>query len=217
MSEATMTLEERIADVRARIARAAAGRPVTLVAVTKTHPPELIRAAVAAGLTDFGENYVQEWARKRDALADLPIRWHFIGHLQKNKAKDVVGRVALVHGVDSIELAQTLDRRAAKREDVLVEVNVGGETSKSGVVPAELPALLAGMKPLEKVRCRGLMCIPPPGGGRPGFQLLAKLAREHGLPELSMGMSDDFEEAIREGATIVRVGTALFGQRPDKI
>jgi len=210
-------LEERIADVRARVARAAAGRPVTLVAVTKTHSPETIRAAAAAGLTDFGENYVQEWAQKRDALADLPIRWHFVGHLQKNKAKDVVGRVALVHGVDSIELARTLDRRAAAPQDVLVEVNVGGEASKSGVAPAALPALLEAMSSLEKVRCRGLMCIPPPGRGRPGFQLLARLANDSGLPELSMGMSDDFEEAIREGATIVRVGTALFGQRPAMI
>lgn len=213
-------LEARIADVRARVARAAVGREVTLVAVSKTHPPETIRAAAAAGLTDFGENYVQEWAAKRDALADLPIRWHFVGHLQKNKAKDVVSRVALVHGVDSLELAQTLDRRAASPQDVLVEVNVGGEASKSGVAPVQLPALLDAMAALEKVRCRGLMCIPPPGRGLPGFRLLAELAREHGLPELSMGMSDDFEEAIREGATIVRVGTALFGARdyrPDKI
>ena len=208
-----MTVEERIADVCARVARAAAGRKVTLVAVSKTHPPEIIRAAAAAGLTDFGENYVQEWARKRDALADLAIRWHFIGHLQKNKAKDVVGRVALVHGVDSLELAQTLDRRAAAPQDILVEVNVGGEASKSGVAPVELPALLRGMSALEKIRCRGLMCIPPPGRSVPGYRLLAKLAKDHGLPELSMGMSDDFEEAIAEGATIVRVGTALFGAR----
>lgn len=209
-----MTLAERIASVRARIARAAAGRPVELVAVTKTHPPEVVRAAHTAGLSAFGENYVQEWAQKREALAGLDIAWHFIGHLQKNKAKDVVGRVALIHGVDNLALAQALDRRAAEAQDILVEVNVGGEASKAGVAPPELAALLRDLRALDKVRCRGLMCIPPPGRGRPGFRALAALAREHGLAELSMGMSEDFEEAIEEGATIVRVGSALFGPRP---
>jgi hypothetical protein len=209
-----MTLAERVADVRARIARAAAGRPVTLVAVTKTHPPETVRAAHAAGLDVFGENYVQEWSAKRQALADLPIAWHFVGHLQRNKAKEVAGKVALVHGVDGLALAEALDRRAPAPQDILVEVNVGGEASKAGVAPAELPALLAGLRALDKIRCLGLMCIPPPGQGRAGFRLLAALARDHGLAELSMGMSDDFEEAIEEGATIVRVGTALFGPRP---
>ncbi len=208
-----MTLAERIAEVKARVARAAGGRPVELVAVTKTHPAELVRAAHQGGLTAFGENYVQEWAQKRQALADLPIAWHFVGHLQKNKAKDVVGRVALIHGVDDLALAQTIDRRAAAPQDVLVEVNVGGEASKAGVEPAALPALLRELGGLEKVRCRGLMCIPPPGAGRPAFRMLAALARDHGLAELSMGMSDDFEEAIEEGATIVRVGTAIFGAR----
>ena len=128
-----MTLAERIADVRARMVAAAQGRPVTLVAVTKTHPPAVVRAACAAGLSVFGENYVQEWAAKREALAELGIAWHFIGHLQKNKAKDVAGRVALIHGVDSLGLAQALDRRAAAPQDVLVEVNVGGEVSPATV------------------------------------------------------------------------------------
>ncbi len=210
-----MELAARIAGVSARVERAAGGRAVKLVAVTKTHPPELVRAAHAAGLRVFGENYVQELTGKRAALADLDgIEWHFIGHLQRNKAKEVAGQVALIHGVDGLPLAEALDRRAARAQDVLVEVNVAGEASKAGIAPAELPALLDGMKKLERVRCRGLMCIPPPGeDNRPRFRLLAELARAHGLPELSMGMSDDFEAAIEEGATIVRVGTAIFGAR----
>ena len=208
-----MTLPERVEAVRARIARAAGGRAVKLVAASKTHPAELIRAGFAAGLVAFGENYVQELAAKRAALADLPIEWHFIGHLQRNKAKDVVDRVALIHGVDSVALAEALARRATRVQDVLIEVNVGGEASKAGVAPADLKGVLAGIAPLEKVRCRGLMAIPPPGDNRQHFRTLAALAREHGLPELSMGMTDDFEVAIEEGATLVRVGTALFGPR----
>jgi pyridoxal phosphate enzyme (YggS family) len=208
-----VSLEARIADVQARIARAAAGRPVTLVAVSKTHPAELVRAAHRAGLRVFGENYVQEWAGKRDALADLDLEWHFVGHLQKNKAKDVAGKVALIHGVDSLALAQAIDRRAAAPQDVLVEVNLGGEASKAGVAPGELGGLLEAMRALPRARVRGLMCIPPPGDTRPHFRRLAALAREHGLAELSMGMSDDYEAAIEEGATIVRVGTAIFGPR----
>jgi PLP dependent protein len=209
-----MTLGERIAAVQERVARAARGRPVTLVAVTKTHPAQTVRAAHAAGLRVFGENYVQELAAKRAALADLDLTWHFIGHLQRNKAKEVAGRCALIHSVDSLALAQALDRRAAATQDVLVEVNVAGETTKSGVAPADVPALLEALAPLARVRCRGLMCIPPAGeDSRPHFRRLAGLARAHGLAELSMGMSDDFEAAIEEGATIVRVGTVLFGPR----
>lgn len=206
-------LAERIAAVQARIARAASGRPVTLVAVTKNHPPELVRAAAAAGLSTFGENYVQELAAKQAALTELPISWHFIGHLQRNKAKDIVNRVALIHGVDNLALGQALDRRARAPQDVLVEVNIGAEATKSGVKPTELAPLLRDLAGLEKIRCRGLMAIPPPGDTRRHFKALAALAREHGLPELSMGMSDDFEAAIEEGATFVRVGTALFGTR----
>lgn len=209
-----MTIAERVAEVRERVARAAAGRAVTLVAVTKTHLAERVREAHAAGLRVFGENYVQELAAKQAALADLPLEWHFIGHLQKNKAKDLAGKVALIHGVDSLALAQAIDRRAARAQDVLVEVNVAGEASKAGVAPDALPALLDGVRGLAKVRVKGLMCIPPYGGdNRPHFRRLAELARAHALPELSMGMSDDYEVAIAEGATIVRVGTALFGPR----
>jgi pyridoxal phosphate enzyme (YggS family) len=208
-----VTLGERIASVRARIERAAAGRKVTLVAVTKTHPPEVIRQAAAHGLTAFGESYAQELGQKRAALGDLALDWHFIGHLQRNKAKDVVG-VSLIHGVDGLALAQAIDRRAAAPQDVLVEVNVAGEATKAGVAPGEVGPLLDEMAKLARVRCRGLMCIPPLGeDNRARFRRLAALARDFGLPELSMGMSDDFEVAIEEGATLVRVGTALFGPR----
>jgi pyridoxal phosphate enzyme (YggS family) len=210
-----VSLDEQIAAVRARVARAARGREVTLVAVSKTHPAEVLRAAHAAGLRVFGENYVQELVAKQAALADLgDVAWHFVGHLQRNKAKDVAGRVALLHGVDSLALAQAIERRAAAPQDILVEVNTAGEASKAGVAPADLPALLGELRALAKVRCRGLMCIPPAGeDNRLRFRALAELAREHALPELSMGMSEDYEVAIEEGATIVRVGTAIFGRR----
>ena len=210
-----MTLAERVAEVQARVARAADGRRVTLVAVSKTHPPEVVRAAHAAGLRVFGENYVQEWSQKRAALADLDLEWHFVGHLQRNKAKDLAGKVALIHGVDGLALAEAIDKRGD--QDVLVEVNLGGEASKAGVAPSELPALLDGLRGLSRVRCRGLMCIPPPSNDpRPHFRRLAALAKEHRLEEVSMGMSDDYEVAIEEGATIVRVGTAIFGERASR-
>jgi pyridoxal phosphate enzyme (YggS family) len=206
--------------VRARIAAACAraGRAeasVTLVAVAKTKPAEVVREAFAAGLSAIGENYVQELTAKQAALADLPIAWHYIGRLQRNKAKDVAGKVALIHTVDSLALAEALDRRAAAPQDVLVQVNLAGEEQKGGVGEAELPALLDGIAALAKVKCRGLMIIPPAeGDNRRHFRALAELARKHALPELSMGMSDDFEVAIEEGATIVRVGSAIFGARP---
>ncbi|HKA89026.1 MAG TPA: YggS family pyridoxal phosphate-dependent enzyme [Haliangiales bacterium] len=205
--------------MRLRIAAACAraGRPesaVTLCAVSKTHPAPAVREAHAAGLRDFGENYVQELLPKAAELADLDLRWHYVGHLQRNKAKDVVGRVALVHGVDSLALAEALDRRAAAPLDVLVQVNAGDEDSKAGVAWDEVPALVAAIRRLARVRCRGLMAIPPPSeDNRPRFRRLAELAASLDLPELSMGMSDDFEAAIEEGATIVRIGTAIFGAR----
>lgn len=208
-----MELEDRVAEVRERIARAARGRPVTLVAVSKTHPPEVIRRGAACGLTVFGESYAQELRDKRAALGELAVEWHFIGHLQRNKAKDVVG-VSLIHSVDSLALAQAIDRRAAAPQDVLVEINIAGEPQKPGVGVEELGGLLEGMAALPRVRCRGVMCIPPAGAdNRAHFRRVAALARAHGLPEVSMGMSDDFEVAIEEGATLVRVGTALFGPR----
>jgi len=189
---------------------------VTLVAVCKGQPPEAIRAAVQAGHRCFGENYAQELEQKAANLG-AGLCWHFIGGLQRNKAGKVVGRAALIQTVDRESLAAEIDRRAAMMDivqDVLVQVNVGSEPQKSGVAPADLPALLEAVGRLEHLRCRGVMAIPPfEEDPRPHFRALRDIAREHGLPELSMGMSDDFEEAIEEEATIVRVGTAIFGPR----
>jgi PLP dependent protein len=215
----------RLADVKRRIARAAerAGRDpdaITLVAVSKTHPPEAIRVAQAAGAHAFGENYVQELLAKQKALAGLELVWHFVGRLQRNKARDVVGRVALVHSVDSPALAEALSRRASAAgvvQDVLVEANLAGESTKGGVAEAELDHLLDAIAKLPALRCRGLMTMPPPSDDpestRPVFRALARLASSRGLVELSMGMTSDFEVAIEEGATIIRVGTAIFGER----
>lgn len=219
-----MSLAARLAMVEERIELAAtrAGRTrddVTLVAVSKTHPPELVREAYRAGARVFGENYAQELVVKQAALGDLGgARWHFIGRLQRNKAKDVAGRVALIHAVDSVELGAALGRRAEGRaQDVLVQVNVAGEDTKAGVAPDALDELLDALARTPNVRVTGLMTMPPPvvdpNENRHWFRALAKLAGTRGLRELSMGMSGDFEVAIEEGATIVRVGTAIFGDR----
>ncbi len=205
------------------LARVRAGLPpgVTLVAVSKTQAPEAIRAAYAAGQRDFGENYAQEWREKADALADLPdLVWHFIGSLQTNKVKYLAGRVGWVHTVDRLALAQELSRRSVARgatTRVLLEVNVAGEASKSGCAPGDVPALAHATASLPGLALRGLMCIPPAEGDpRPHFGALRALRDSLGLPlpDLSMGMSGDYREAIAEGATIVRVGTAIFGARP---
>jgi len=218
----------RLLAVRGRIALACrrAGRPqdaVTLVAVCKGQPAQAIRDAFAAGPACFAENYAQELVRKAEALSDLPLRWHFVGGLQKNKARKVVGLAALIQTVDSQALAGEIDRRAAAQgivQDVLIEVNVAGEAQKSGVVPRDLPALLGALAGLSHLRCQGLMAIPPGAdhaeGSRPHFRALYALCARHGLREISMGMSTDFEVAIEEGATIVRVGTAIFGPRTSK-
>lgn len=230
MSGAADGFAERLAAVRARIAGAcaAAGRDpssVRLLAVSKTKPPEAVREAYGAGLRDFGESYAQELEAKARALADLPdLRWHFIGHLQTNKAK-VVARVAsAVHTVDSVHLARELGKRAQRegRElDAFVEVNVGGEAQKSGCAPRELEAVLdAVAREAPWLRSVGLMTVPPDdeAATRAAFGTLATLRNLHGgaarLPELSMGMSDDLELAVAAGSTWVRVGTALFGARP---
>lgn len=214
-------IASRLADVRARITRAAeeAGRDpaeISLVAVSKRHPPEAIREAYEAGQRDFGENYAQELAEKADALADLEgIRFHFIGHLQKNKAKLVAPRASLVHTVDSLELAQAIERRAgASLPRLLIQVNVAGEAQKSGVSPDEVEGLVRAIRGGTSLEVTGLMTIPPAEGDpRPHFEALRALGDRLGLRELSMGMSDDLEEAIAAGATYVRVGTAIFGPR----
>jgi pyridoxal phosphate enzyme (YggS family) len=212
-------VHERIADACAR--RGRAPDDVRLVAVSKVHGPEKIRAAYAAGQRVFGENYVQELVEKADALADLEdLRWRFIGHLQRNKAKFVARVPAAVETVDSPRLARELDKRARSegvRLEVLLQVNVGGEAQKSGCATVELPALLDAARALPNLDVRGLMTVPPLGEAaeksRPYFAKLAELAAAHGMAELSMGMSGDLEVAVEEGATLVRVGTAIFGPR----
>ena len=234
-----MTRAEEIARnlsvVRERLAHAerATGRPpgsVRLVAVSKTMPAEDVAAARAAGQEDFGENYAQELRDKRAALAGLALRWHFIGPIQSNKVKYLAGQVALVHTLDTPELLAELERRLAAGgapgpQECLVQVNVAGEAQKRGLPPAALPALLDRFAELPHLRCVGLMLIPPltddPEGGRPHFAALRRLRDEESrrprpgvdLRELSMGMSHDLEVAVAEGATLVRVGTAIFGAR----
>ena len=231
-----MAIPENIAAVRKRIAEAArrAGRraeEIALMAVTKTHPPERIREAHAAGLRLFGENRVQEFAGKAAALANLAgAEWHMIGHLQTNKAGRAAELFGAVDSVDSVKLAEKLDTTAqnlGKKLGVLIEINVGGETAKSGVAPDsdELEALLTTAPRFEALEFRGLMTIPPftdnPEDARPYFRVVRELrdaiaARRLpavSLGVLSMGMSHDFEVAIGEGSTCVRVGTAIFGAR----
>ena len=209
-------------------AAAIAGRnadSVTLLAVSKGHPPESIRAAAAAGLPDIGESYLPEALAKMDALADLPLTWHFIGRLQANKTRHVAERFAWVHGLDRLKIAERL---AAQRPyhapalNVCIQVNLAGEATKGGVPVPEVPALAAAVAALPRLALRGLMCIPPeetdPGRQRAWFAGLRALrdslnAGGLGLDTLSMGMSGDFEAAIQEGATLVRIGTAIFGPR----
>jgi pyridoxal phosphate enzyme (YggS family) len=197
---------------------------ITIVAVAKKHPASAVEEAAAAGVTDVGENYAQELADKA-AQVHAPVRWHFIGALQRNKARLVVGQVALIHTVDSVRLAEEIDKRAAAAgivQPVLVEVNVAGEQSKSGVAPANAHLVLGALAGLAHVRCDGLMTMPPPGDlvlAQRTFGALRLLRddlanSDRPLPILSMGMSADFEAAIAEGATLLRIGTAIFGERP---
>lgn len=221
-------LPQRLARVRDVIARHQTiggwSHPVRIVAVTKTHGAEAVRAALAAGVPDVGENRVQEALAKQEALAGVPVNWHLIGSLQKNKARHAAGRFALIHSVDRADLAAELDRRAAPgtRQAILVQVNCSDEPQKGGVAPAELPALLAAIVRLPRLEVRGLMTMSAltddVGEQRRAFRLLREL-REQGeragdrLPELSMGMSGDYQTAVEEGATMVRLGTVLFGAR----
>ena len=218
----------RVAAVRQRIAAAAerAGRDpdgVTLVAVAKLQPPEAARAAVAAGVPDLGENYAQELAAK--AAEVQGARWHFIGRLQRNKARQLVELGALVHSLDSLAGARALGARAVEAGTVagaLVQVEIERRAAAHGVPAAELEEFVAACRQVEGLRLHGLMLMPPPADSaeltRPLFRRLAELARPFGgdLQELSMGMTADYEVAVEEGATMVRVGTAIFGPRPVK-
>jgi hypothetical protein len=206
--------------IASRLAAIRLGIPpgVTLVAVSKTQPAGAVREAHAAGQRDFGENYVQEWREKAEALADLQdLTWHFIGSLQTNKVKYLAGRVGMIHTVDREELGREISKRwekAGARARVLVEVNLGGEASKGGCAEGAVPGLVELLRGLPAIEVVGLTCIPPPEDDpRPHFRTLRGLRDRLGLRELSMGMSGDYPVAIEEGATIVRVGTAIFGER----
>jgi hypothetical protein len=190
---------------------------IRLVAVTKTVPIMKIREAVATGITDIGENRLQEALPKREALADLPLTWHFIGHLQTNKAKKAAEQFDWIQCVDRPDLAEKLNQAATRPLPVLIEVKLHDEPGKSGVVESELRGFVEQFRHYDRLELRGLMAIPPffenPEEVRPYFRRLRILAEQFGLRELSMGMSHDFEVAVEEGATMVRVGTALFGER----
>ena len=228
-----MSIADRLTEVRARLERAArsAGRDpssVTLVAVSKTFPIAAVREAYAAGQRDFGENRVQEALQKISASADLAIRWHLLGHLQANKARKAGPAFAVIQSVDSVELLEKLDAAAADagtRPDFLIQVDLAGEATKFGVPPAAVPRLFDAAARCRAGRVVGLMTLPPapetPEDARPWFRQLRDLRDgwlAAGVPapmlrELSMGMSGDYEVAVQEGATVVRVGTAIFGER----
>ena len=220
-------LRQNLDAVRERVARAAerAGRraqDVLLIGVSKTVTAERIRLGVEAGLTALGENRVQE-AREKIKILGRPVPWHLIGHLQTNKVRDALELFDLIHSLDRLELAREIERRAGDPGhvvDTLLEVNVAGEPSKTGFAPDAVGPALEAIGGMTHLRVRGLMAIPPiverAEDSRGWFQALRRLAERHGLKELSMGMSADFEVAIEEGATMVRVGTAIFGVRPTR-
>jgi PLP dependent protein len=228
-----MSVADRLTEVCGKISTAArsAGRDpaaVRLIAVSKTFPLQLIREAWTAGQRDFGENRVQEGLQKISDSTDLEIRWHLLGHLQTNKARKAGQAFATIHGIDSVELLQKLDaaaEEAGRSPELLIQVDLAGEATKHGVSPGEVPRLLDAAAALRAARVVGLMTLPPipeaPQDSRPYFRKLRELRDEwltSGVPapmlrELSMGMSGDFEVAVQEGATMVRVGTAIFGSR----
>jgi hypothetical protein len=226
-------LKERLEQIHQRIAKAAkdCGRDansVRLVAVSKTMSAERVARAIDAGAEILGENYIQEAREKFNALYDKAVQWHFIGHLQSNKAKYAVRMFDLIHSVDSLKLAGVLDKEARKRDktqDILIQVNVSREETKSGIHEEEALEMVRQISQMENVRIKGLMTMPPffddPERARPYFRELARL-RDHiaaesipgvQMDELSMGMTGDFEAAIAEGATLIRIGTAIFGAR----
>jgi len=222
-SSVAVTIRENVAAVEERIALACArsGRTrgeVTLVAVSKTFPASFIDEAIDAGITEVGENRVQE-AREKKPLVRGAARWHLIGHLQTNKARDAVRLFDVIQAVDSLDLAEKLARAAeahGKRQDVMLQVNIGDEPQKSGIERAEVDAVARQAAALASLRVIGLMALPPigtPEESRPYFRELRSMRDALGLEHLSMGMSKDFEAAIEEGSTIVRVGRAIFGSR----
>ena len=226
-------MKDRLEKVNARIKKAADAyqRPldsIRLIAVSKTMPAELVKKAIEAGVTDLGENYIQEAREKINTLATANVNWHFIGHLQSNKAKYAVRLFDLIHSVDTFKLARELNKHALKNDkiqSILIQVNVAQEDSKSGVYVEDTIALIRDISQLENVAVKGLMTMPPffnaPEKARPFFAALRRLQdqiKAAGIPniamdELSMGMTGDFETAIAEGATMVRIGTAIFGER----
>ena len=233
-AHAPTNLRERLLEVRARIDAAARvsnreTEGITLVAVSKTHPVAIIREAIAAGMTDLGENRVQEAESKIPKVGRQAVRWHLIGHLQSNKARRAVELFDVIHSLDSVALAQRLDRICLelKRENlpVLIQVDLGHEATKAGAIEAEVPKIIDAVKLSQRLRLIGLMTLPPYFDDveqvRPFFRKLRMWRDELGAQgafgnsrgELSMGMTHDFEIAIEEGATIVRVGTAIFGER----
>ncbi len=227
-------MKQRLELVKDRIRRAAEScnrdaDSVKLVAVSKTIAAETVKEAIEAGVTILGENYVQEARDKFKELVQYPVSWHFIGHLQSNKAKYAVRLFDLIHSVDSFKLARELNKQAAKLEkiqQILVQVNISGEDTKSGIAPEDAPKLIEEIGQLKNLAVKGLMTMPPyfyqPEKVQPFFaalrdlrdQITAQSLPDISLEELSMGMTGDFEVAIEEGATLVRIGTAIFGERP---
>ncbi|TVM16661.1 YggS family pyridoxal phosphate-dependent enzyme [Oceanidesulfovibrio indonesiensis] len=232
MAPECASIEANLARVRELVASACnrAGRSaedVSIIAVAKKHPVESVRCAVAAMQLDIGESYVQEALAKQGELADSRVRWHFVGSIQSRKAKDIAGRFHLIHSLDSEKLARKLHNAAKDRgvpQPVLIQVNVGREEQKSGVLEEKLPELAETVIAFPELKLQGLMCLPPffdaPDAAQPYFARLRQLRDDLerrldiALPTLSMGMTGDFPQAIAEGATCVRIGTAIFGPRP---
>lgn len=231
ISSADEPIAANLRSLRAEVAAAAAAahrsvESVTLVGVSKGHAAQRIRAAAALGVTDFGESYLQEALPKLEALADLSVTWHFIGRVQANKSAAIAQRFAWVHGVDRLKVAERLSAQRphyAPALQVCIQVNIAHESAKAGVEPEAAADLAAAISALPRLRLRGLMCILPAGqsvaSNRRDFQALHQLLRQleariGGLDTLSMGMSADYREAIEQGATLIRIGTAIFGPRP---
>ncbi len=216
-------ITQRISQIRLALDQATGQRPAPrLVAVSKTRSAAEIRQAYAAGVTDFGESYLNEALEKIAALGDLPLCWHFIGPVQSNKTRGIAQQFHWLHSLDRLRIAQRLDRdRPADLPplQVLIQVNIDAEPQKGGVLPAELPALITQVRALPRLRLRGLMAIPAPGGGATAFPRMQALFAQHadqGGPDwdsLSMGMSNDYLDAVAAGANLVRIGTAIFGPR----